>query len=83
MLDPFSGRPTFIRGTELPSAGDEAHFFDDHQRRLAALDCVSAAAAECGYSADTFCGPIFFIEAKANLIGVPEGHRKINQRHKF
>ena len=53
MRDPFSGFPTCIRGRALPSAAERSALQDDHERRLAALARLSAAAAECGIRADT------------------------------
>lgn len=53
MQDPFTGAPTRLRGRELPGADDRAALYDDHERRLAALARLSAAAAQCGVGADS------------------------------
>jgi hypothetical protein len=48
MEDFFTGKPTLLRGAELPDAKGRAHLYDTHKRRLAALDSVVAAAKKCG-----------------------------------
>lgn len=53
MLDAFTGKPTRIRGRLAPNAGDRAALQDDHERRLAALARLGAAAAQCGLRADS------------------------------
>jgi hypothetical protein len=53
MQDPLTGNPTRVRGQELPGAAGRAALQDDHERRLAALARLGAAAAECGLRADS------------------------------
>lgn len=53
MLDVFTGKPTRIRGRIQPANADRAALQDDHERRLAALACLGAAAAQCGLRADS------------------------------
>jgi len=53
MQDLFTGQPTLIRGRHLPGAPERAALQHDHERRLAALAGLGAAAAECGIQADT------------------------------
>lgn len=53
MQDAFTRQPTRIRGRALPSAIERAALQDDHERRLEALACLGAAAAECGLRADS------------------------------
>jgi hypothetical protein len=52
MQDHFSGRPTCIRGGELPEITAQECLLHDHGRRLAAFDRLRAAAAECGIGTD-------------------------------
>ena len=53
MQDHFTGQATFIRGSLLPGAGERRALQHDHERRLAALARLVAAAAECGLRADS------------------------------
>jgi predicted DCC family thiol-disulfide oxidoreductase YuxK len=53
MQDPFTGKPTCIRGRSLPGRAERAALQHDHERRLAALAGLGAAAAQCGIRADT------------------------------
>jgi hypothetical protein len=53
MQDPFTGLPTRIRGRLLPGSRERLDLQDDHRRRLEALACLGAAAAECGLRADS------------------------------
>ena len=53
MQDAFTEQPTRIRGRTLPGAADRAALQHDHERRLAALARLGAAAAECGLRADS------------------------------
>ncbi len=48
MQDLFTGQTTRIRGRLLPGAQDRRALQDDHERRLAALARLGAAAKECG-----------------------------------
>jgi hypothetical protein len=53
MYDIFTAKPTRIRGRALPSGADRAALQHDHERRLAALDRLGAAAEKCGLRADS------------------------------
>jgi hypothetical protein len=53
MQDPFTGQPTRIRGRALPRFEERAALQDDHERRLAALARLGAAAEKCGLRADS------------------------------
>jgi hypothetical protein len=53
MQDHYSGRPSCIRGRRLPGAAERLALQDDHERRLASLARLGAAAAECGLRADS------------------------------
>ncbi len=48
MQDLFTGQITRVRGRHLPGAEDRRALQDDHERRLAALARLGAAAAQCG-----------------------------------
>jgi hypothetical protein len=50
--DPFTGRPTRVRGSQLLSAADQAALQHDHERRLEALARLSAAAQGVGFGTD-------------------------------
>lgn len=52
MQDHFSGRPTLIKGNQLPEAAAQECLLHDHGRRLEAFDRLRAAAAECGIGTD-------------------------------
>jgi len=53
MVDVFTGKTTCIRGRALPDAAGRAALQDDHERRLAALARLGAAAEKCGLRADS------------------------------
>jgi hypothetical protein len=48
MQDPFTGQTTRLRGRFLPGADERRALQHDHERRLAALARLGAAAAQCG-----------------------------------
>jgi hypothetical protein len=48
MQDLFTGQITRLRGRLLPGADERRALQDDHERRLAALARLGAAAAQCG-----------------------------------
>ncbi|MFO1446903.1 MAG: hypothetical protein U1F61_01900 [Opitutaceae bacterium] len=50
--DPFTGRPSRVRGSLLLSAEDQAALQHDHDRRLEALARLSAAAEGVGFGTD-------------------------------
>lgn len=53
MQDPFTGQTTRLRGRLLPGAAERRALQDDHERRLAALARLGAAATECGVGEDS------------------------------
>ena len=53
MHDLFTGQETRIRGRLLPGADERRALQDDHERRLAALARLGAAAAQCGVGEDS------------------------------
>jgi len=53
MQDLFTGQTTRLRGRLLPGADERRALQDDHERRLAALARLGAAAAECGVGEDS------------------------------
>ncbi len=50
--DPFTGRPSRISGFRVLDSSAHAALQDDHERRLAALARLSAAAARVGFGTD-------------------------------
>lgn len=53
MQDTFTGNPTLVCGRQLPGQEARRALQHDHERRLAALARLSAAAAECGVGEDS------------------------------
>jgi hypothetical protein len=52
MQDPFTGRPTLLQGSRLPSPEDRRRLQHDHRRRLEALARLGAAATRVGIGTD-------------------------------
>lgn len=53
MQDLFTGQTTRLRGRLLPGADERRALQDNHERRLAALARLGAAAKECGVGEDS------------------------------
>jgi hypothetical protein len=68
MQDFFTGKPTCIRGRTLPDAVQRAALQDDHQRRLAALARLSAAAARVGVATDPDDDLVLWREDELSLL---------------
>src|SRR3954462_8793529 len=68
MQDPFTGRPTCIRGRALPDAGQCAALQHDHERRLAALARLSAAASRVGIGTDPDDDLVLWLEDDLSLL---------------
>ena len=68
MHDPFTGQITRIRGRSLPDAEERAALQHDHERRLAALARLGAAAAECGLRADSDRDLVLLAEDEVSLL---------------
>jgi len=68
MQDFFTGQPTRLRGRHLPGAAERDALQDDHERRLAALDRLGAAAAECGLRADSDRDLVLLAEDEVSLL---------------
>ena len=68
MHDAFTGQPTRVRGRSLPSAADRAALQDDHERRLAALARLGAAAEKCGLRADSDRDLVVLAEDEVSLL---------------
>ncbi len=68
MQDVFTGQFTCIRGRALPGAVECAALQDDHERRLAALARLGAAAAECGLRADSDRDLVLLAEDEISLL---------------
>lgn len=68
MQDPFTGQFTCLRGNFLPGATERIALQNDHERRLAALDRLCAAAAECGVGADPNRDLVVIAEDEVSLL---------------
>lgn len=68
MQDHFTGQLTRIQGRSLPSEQDRRDLQHDHERRLAALHRLGAAAAECGVRADSDRDLILVAEDEVSLL---------------
>lgn len=68
MQDLFTGHPTLIRGRELPGPVERRALQDDHERRLEALACLGAAAAECGLRTDSDRDLVLLAEDEVSLL---------------
>jgi hypothetical protein len=68
MQDPFTGQRTCLCGSSLPGAFERDALQDDHERRLAALDRLCAAAAECGVGADPNRDLVVIAEDEVSLL---------------
>lgn len=68
MQDPFTGKPTCIRGRTLPSFAERAALQDDHRRRLEALARFSAAAARVGIGTDPDDDLVLWAEDELSLL---------------
>jgi hypothetical protein len=68
MQDVFTGKPTCIQGRVLPGAEECAALQDDHQRRLAALAGLGAAAEKCGLRADSDRDLVLLAEDEVSLL---------------
>jgi hypothetical protein len=68
MQDHFTGQLTRIQGRLLPGAEARRGLQYDHERRLAALDRVGAAATECGLRADSDRDLVLLAEDEVSLL---------------
>lgn len=68
MQDSFTGQITRIRGRQLPDAEQRAAIQNDHERRLAALARLGAAAEECGLRADSDCDLVLLENDEVSLL---------------
>jgi hypothetical protein len=68
MQDHFTGQFTRIQGRSLPGDQDRRDLQHDHERRLAALHRLGAAAAECGVRADSDRDLILVAEDEVSLL---------------
>jgi hypothetical protein len=68
MQDPFTGQPTCLRGRVLPGAAERGALQDDHERRLAALARLRAAATQCGLRADSDRDLVLLAEDEVSLL---------------
>lgn len=68
MQDTFTGQLTRIQGGLLPGAEARRDLQHDHERRLAALDRLGAAATECGVRADSDRDLVLIAEDEVSLL---------------
>ena len=68
MQDHLTGQLTRIQGRSLPGVQDRRDLQHDHERRLAALHRLGAAAAECGVRADSDRDLILVAEDEVSLL---------------
>jgi hypothetical protein len=68
MQDLFTGKPTCIRGRELPSVAERAALQDNHERRLEALARLSAAASRVGVGTDPDDDLVLWAEDELSLL---------------
>jgi len=73
MQDPFTGQTTRLRGRLLPGADERRALQDDHERRLAALARLGAAAAECSVGEDSDRDLVTLAEDEVALLEVAGG----------
>jgi hypothetical protein len=66
--DLFTGQPTRIHGRRLLGEEERAALQDDHQRRLAALARLGAAAAQCGLRTDSDRDLVLLAEDEVSLL---------------
>ena len=68
MQDHFTGQITRIQGRSLPSDQARRDLQHDHERRLAALARLGAAATECGVRADSDRDLVLLAEDEVSLL---------------
>jgi hypothetical protein len=68
MQDLFTGQFTCLQGNSLPGATERVALQNDHERRLAALDRLCSAAAECGVGADPNRDLVVIAEDEVSLL---------------
>ena len=68
MQDLFTGKPTCIRGRTLPNAAQRGALQHDHERRLAALARLSAAASSVGVATDPDDDLVLWREDELSLL---------------
>jgi hypothetical protein len=73
MQDAFTGQPSLIRGPILPDASGRTALQHHHERRLAALARLGAAAAECGLRADSDRDLVLLAEDEVSLLEATGG----------
>ena len=71
--DPFTGRPTHLRGSRLPGAEGWAAVLDGHRQRLRTLDQLVKAARECGLGTDKDLDILRLAEDEVSLLETTGG----------
>ncbi len=68
MQDPFTGRPTRLRGARLLAPEGRAAVLDGHRQRLRALDQLVEAAGQCGIGTDKDLDLVRLAEDEVSLL---------------
>ena len=71
--DPFTGRPTHLRGSRLPGAEGWAAVLDGHRQRLRTLNQLVKAARECGLGTDKDLDILRLAEDEVSLLETTGG----------
>jgi hypothetical protein len=71
--DPFSGRPTHLKGSRLPGEEGWAAVLDGHRQRLRALDQLGEKAAQCGIRTDQDRDLVLLHEDEVGLLEMTGG----------
>lgn len=68
MQDAFTGKPTCVRGRQLPGPKECADLQDDHERRLEALARLRTAAEKCDLRTDSDRDLVLLAEDEVSLL---------------
>jgi hypothetical protein len=71
--DPFSGRPTHLKGSRLPGEEGWAAVLDGHRQRLRSLDQLGEKAAQCGIRTDQDRDLVLLHEDEVGLLEMTGG----------
>ena len=71
--DPFTGRPTHLRGSRLPGAEGWAAVLDGHRQRLRTFEQLGQAAAQCGIRTDKDRDLVLVQEDEVSLLEATGG----------
>lgn len=68
MQDPFTGKPTQLKGASFPAPLGWTAVLDSHRKRLRALDQLGEAATECGIRTDKDRDLVLVAEDEVSLL---------------